>query len=107
MLAMAAVSATLEAIEDDGMIANARTVEQHLRDSLAGAAGVKAIRGKGCLIGIEFDGPCGPMHSKLLENKIITGTSSDPKVLRLLPPLNVTADEIDLLTRVLSYRDNS
>ena len=102
MLAMAAVVATLEAIEQDNMIANARTVEQHLRDSLSGASGVVAVHGKGCLIGIEFEGPCDPVHKKLLENKIITGTSSDPRVLRLLPPLCVTTDEIDRLSEVLA-----
>jgi acetylornithine aminotransferase/acetylornithine/N-succinyldiaminopimelate aminotransferase len=60
MLAMAAVVATLEAIEQDNMIVNARNVEQHLRDSLAGAKGVVAIHGKGCLLGIEFEEACGP-----------------------------------------------
>ncbi|MEP6788108.1 MAG: aminotransferase class III-fold pyridoxal phosphate-dependent enzyme [Acidobacteriota bacterium] len=102
MLAMAAVVATLETIENDSMIANARAVEHHLRDSLAGISGIVSIKGKGCLLGIEFDGPCAPMHAKLLENKIITGTSSDPNVLRLLPPLCVSVDEINLLVEVLS-----
>ncbi|MEP6847724.1 MAG: aminotransferase class III-fold pyridoxal phosphate-dependent enzyme, partial [Acidobacteriota bacterium] len=102
MLAMAAVVATLEAVESDGMIANARAVEQHLRESLTGVKGVIAVHGKGCLLGIEFDEACGPTHKKLLENKIITGTSSDPKVLRLLPPLCVSSDEVDRLVEVLS-----
>ncbi|CAN5350750.1 aminotransferase class III-fold pyridoxal phosphate-dependent enzyme [soil metagenome] len=102
MLAMAAVLATLEAIDADNMIANARMVEHHLRDSLASVPGVVAIHGKGCLIGIEFDEPCGPVHKKLLTNKIITGTSSNPKVLRLLPPLCVNVDEINMLVEVLS-----
>lgn len=101
MLAMAAVVATLEAIEDDKMIANARTVEQHLRGALADVKGVNAIHGKGCLLGIAFDGPCAPIHKSLLEHKIITGTSSNPKVLRLLPPLSVTANELELLCEVL------
>jgi acetylornithine/N-succinyldiaminopimelate aminotransferase len=102
MLAMAAVLATLETIEDDDMITNARKIEQHLRDSLAGSPGVFAVRGKGCLLGIEFEDKCVPVHAKLLENKIITGTSSDPKVLRLLPPLCTTVDEIDLLVQALT-----
>ena len=102
MLAMAAVVATLEAIESDNMIDNARTVEHHLRDSLSGAPGVVAIHGKGCLLGIEFDGPCSPVHKKLLAANIITGTSSNPNVLRLLPPMCVSVDEINLLVEVLS-----
>lgn len=102
MIAMAAVLATLEAIESDGMIDNARRVGLHLRDSLTGNAGLRSIKGRGCLIGLEFDEPCSGIHTKLLENKIITGTSSDPHVLRLLPPLCVSIDEIDLLVEVLA-----
>ena len=101
MLAMAAVVATLEAIESDDMIANVRLVEQHLRDSLASSARVRAIRGKGCLLGIEFDGPCGLIHRKLLDKNIITGTSSDPNILRLLPPMMVGMDQVDMLVEAL------
>ncbi len=102
MLAMAAVVATLEAIDDESMIDNARAIEQHLRDSLASVPSILSIRGKGCLLGIEFDGPCAPIHAKLLENKIITGTSSDPNVLRLLPPLCVKINELDKFVEVLA-----
>jgi acetylornithine/N-succinyldiaminopimelate aminotransferase len=101
MIAMAAVQATLEAIEDDGMIANAKAVEQHLRNSLSDISRVVGVRGKGCLLGIEFDGSCQPFHEKLLDHQIITGTSSDPNVLRLLPPLCTKKEEIDLLIEVL------
>lgn len=102
MLAMAAVLATLEAIERDGMIANARVVENHLRTRLNADPHIVSVRGKGCLIGIEFDGPCGAAQARLLDNKIITGTSSDATVLRLLPPLSVTTEQIDLLADVLA-----
>lgn len=102
MMAMAAVLATLEAIEFDNMIVNAGQIEQHLRDSLSGVRGIVAVHGKGCLLGIEFDGPAAPIHTKLLEKKILTGTSSIPNILRLLPPLCVTRDEIDLLIDALT-----
>lgn len=101
MLAMAAVIATLEAIEQDGMLSSALSAEQKVRISLADFPGISAIRGKGCLLGIEFDDNCSAVHKKLLDNKIITGTSSDARVLRLLPPLCVTPDEIDLLVEAL------
>lgn len=104
MIAMAAVVATLEAIEQGGMVANANAIEQHLRDSLTSVSSVRSIKGKGCLIGIEFDGPSVAVHQKLLDNRIITGTSSDPNVLRLLPPLSVTVDEINELVEVLTVQ---
>jgi acetylornithine aminotransferase/acetylornithine/N-succinyldiaminopimelate aminotransferase len=94
MLAMAAVVATLEAIEADGMLANARAVEGFLRESLAGVPGVARVRGRGLLLGVEFNEPVSAEVNKaLLERRIITGTSSDPKVLRLLPPLCLTTGE--------------
>ena len=102
MIAMAAILATIEAIEVDGMVANAKAVEEHLREALSGAKCVIAVHGKGCLLGIEFEDPCAPIHAKLLEHKIITGTSSNAKVLRLLPPLSVSTGEIDLLIRAIN-----
>jgi acetylornithine aminotransferase/acetylornithine/N-succinyldiaminopimelate aminotransferase len=102
MLAMAAVSATLEAIEADGMLGNARAVEAFLRESLAGVAAVAAVHGRGLLLGVEFAEPIAAKVNKaLLERRIITGTSSDPKVLRLLPPLCVTKEEAGLFVEAL------
>jgi acetylornithine aminotransferase/acetylornithine/N-succinyldiaminopimelate aminotransferase len=102
MLAMAAVSATVNAIEEEGMIENAGAIESYLREELKSVPGIKGLRGKGCLLGIEFTENCKSIHQKLLDNKIITGTSSDPNVLRLLPPLSVKKEEIDLLIDVLA-----
>ena len=79
----------LEAIENEGMIANAKQIENHLRERLQEIEEVAAVHGKGCLIGIEFGDNAKAVHSKLLENMIITGTSSVPNILRLLPPLCV------------------
>jgi acetylornithine aminotransferase/acetylornithine/N-succinyldiaminopimelate aminotransferase len=94
MLAMAAVVATLEAIEEDGMLANARDVERYLREHLAGVAGIASVRGRGLLLGVEFEEPVAAgVQKSLLERRIITGTSSDARVLRLLPPLCLTTDE--------------
>ena len=102
MLAMAAVLATLEAIENDKMRENISEIENYLRERLKEIEEVVALHGKGGLLGIEFSENCKPFHAKLLENKIITGTSSNPNVLRLLPPLCVKKEEIDLLIKVLA-----
>jgi acetylornithine/N-succinyldiaminopimelate aminotransferase len=101
MLAMAAVLATIEAIENDKMRSNIEEIESYLRDQLKQIEEVVTLHGKGGLLGIEFADNCKPIHAKLLENKIITGTSSNPNVLRLLPPLCVKKEEIDLLIDAL------
>ena len=95
MLAMAAVTATLEAIENDGMLENVRRVEAYLRKRMAEVRGVVAVHGLGFLLGIEFEENAATVHKRFLERKIITGTSSNPKVLRLLPPLCLTEAHVD------------
>ena len=95
MLAMAAVTATLEAIENDGLLENVRRVEAYLRSRLREVEQVEAIHGLGFLLGIEFRENAAAVHKRLLERKIITGTSSNPKVLRLLPPLCLTEAHVD------------
>jgi acetylornithine/succinyldiaminopimelate/putrescine aminotransferase len=101
MLAMAAVRATLEAIETEGMLDNVKAVENYLRERLAGVSQVLRVRGLGLLLGIEFKERAAPVHQALLERHIITGTSSDVNVLRLLPPLCLKRDEVDLFVAAL------
>ncbi len=101
MIAMAAVTATLEAIENDGMLNNVREMEAYLRERLQQLERVVKVRGRGLLLGLEFADNAKLIHEALLEQKIITGTSSDPKVLRLLPPLCLGRTEVDLLIEAL------
>ena len=101
MLAMAAVTATLEAIENDRLLENVKTVEAYLRERLRDVEQVVAVHGLGFLLGLEFAEKAAPVHQALLERKIITGTSSNPNVLRLLPPLCLQTAEVDLLVEAL------
>ena len=102
MIAMAAVAATLEAIEQDQMLANVREVEAYLRRRLKEVEQVVSVRGLGFLLGIEVLEKAATVHKALLDRKIITGTSSDPKVLRLLPPLCLKRAEVDQFVDALS-----
>jgi acetylornithine/N-succinyldiaminopimelate aminotransferase len=102
MIAMAAVTATLEAIENHQMIENVRTVEAYLRERLQEIEQVVNVRGRGFLLGLEFADKAKPIHEALLEHKIITGTSSDANVLRLLPPLCLQRAEVDLFIDALA-----
>src|ERR1051325_1210188 len=94
MIAMAAVVGTLEAIENDEMLANVREVESYLRCRLSEIEQVVSVQGRGFLLGLEFADTAKPVHEALLERKVITGTSSNPKVLRLLPPLCLQKDQV-------------
>ena len=102
MIAMAAVNATLEAIEDDGMLANVRAVESYLRERLREVEQGVNVRGRGFLLGLEFADSAKTIHQALLAKKIITGTSSNPKVLRLLPPLTLSESEVDMFVDALA-----
>jgi acetylornithine aminotransferase/acetylornithine/N-succinyldiaminopimelate aminotransferase len=101
MIAMAAVVGTLEAIEADGMLANVRETESHLRRRLHEIERVVSVHGRGFLLGLEFADKARPVHEALLGKNVITGTSSDPKVLRLLPPLCLGRAEVDVFVDAL------
>jgi acetylornithine/succinyldiaminopimelate/putrescine aminotransferase len=101
MIAMAAATATLEAIESDRMLENVREVESYLRERMKEIEQVVAVHGRGFLLGLEFVDNAKTIHAALLEQRIITGTSSDPKVLRLLPPLCLGKSEVDLFAEAL------
>jgi len=88
--------ATLEAIEEEGLLANAERmgtlVMQGLREALAGVAGVKEIRGRGLMIGVELDRPCGEIVARSLAAGLVVNVTAD-RVIRLLPPLVITEAE--------------
>jgi len=89
-LVSVAALTTLEAIESEGLLANAarqgEAIMQGLAREFAGVAGVKDIRGRGLMIGIELDRPCGDLVRRGLEAGIVINVTAD-KVVRLLPPL--------------------
>jgi acetylornithine/succinyldiaminopimelate/putrescine aminotransferase len=62
---------------------------------------VRAVHGLGFLIGLELDGPAAPVQQALWQRRVLTGTSTDPGTLRLLPPLSFSPDEAALLLAAL------
>ncbi len=95
-VACAAALATIEVIEREGLIENAVRVGARLVRG-ARALGVRQVSGRGLLLGLHLDRPAAEVQRALFAQRIITGTASDPKVLRLLPPLSFSADEADRL----------
>ena len=99
-LACVAALATLAVIEDEGLAARAAKLGDIIREGiaakLAGVAGIKDIRGKGLMIGIELDRPCGDLVERGLEAGLLINVTADT-VVRLLPPLNMKDAEVQLL----------
>jgi acetylornithine/succinyldiaminopimelate/putrescine aminotransferase len=96
----AAALANLGIIEREGLIQNAGTVGAYIRDEALGL-GVPAVQGRGLLIGLRFNQPAAEVQKALFAHRIITGTSADPDVLRLMPPLSFSKQEADLLLTAL------
>ena len=95
-LACAAALAVLDVIEGEGLIENAAKVGAHLLDELKKLPQLKDVRGRGLMIGVEFEQPIKELRSRLLhEQKVFTGVSGT-NVIRLLPPLCLSMDEADL-----------
>jgi acetylornithine aminotransferase len=103
-LAMRAGVETIKIMEEDGLLANAQHVGEHLmgtlRRELAGEAGVVEIRGQGLMIGIELDRPCGVILNRALDAGLLLSVTAD-KVVRLLPPLVFTPAQADELVGIL------
>ncbi len=103
-LAMRAGVETIQIMEEDGVLANATAVGEHLRAALtaalAGEAGVKEIRGRGLMLGIELHMPCGDLLKRAADNGLLISVTAD-SVIRLVPPLIMTAEEADEVVAIL------
>jgi acetylornithine/N-succinyldiaminopimelate aminotransferase len=92
----AAALATLDVIEREGLVENAIRIGERLARG-ARALGIRRVSGRGLLLGLHLERPAAEVQRALFERRIVTGTASDPRVLRLLPPLSFSEDEADLL----------
>ena len=94
-LACAGALAVLDVIEREKLIENAAAVGQYLLDELGRLPQIKEVRGKGLMIGLEFDFPIQELRKRLIyEQHVFTGCSGT-HVLRLLPPLSLSFTEAD------------
>ncbi len=92
----AAALANIAVIERDGLIENAVGVGGYLTEG-ALKIGVSRVSGRGLLLGLHLGRVAAGVQRALFEHRILTGTSTDPEVLRLLPPLSFSRDEANIL----------
>ena len=104
-LAMRAGLETIRIMEEDGLLANAARVGDHLRGALArafdGVAGVSEIRGQGLMIGIELDRPCSELIRRAADAGLLLSVTAE-RVIRLVPPLILTNAEADEIVALLA-----
>ena len=97
-LAMRAGVETLRIMEEDGLLANAQRVGEHLqqalRQGLQGVAGLVEVRGQGLMIGVQLDRPCGVLTQRAADAGLLISVTAD-SVIRLVPPLIMTIAEAD------------
>jgi acetylornithine/succinyldiaminopimelate/putrescine aminotransferase len=100
-LACAVIEAVLEAIETEGLLERVRRVGAYIRKTCV-VGPVRAHQGAGLLTGLITTRPAKDVQAELLEQRILTGTSSDPHVLRLLAPYILEEPHVDLLRDALA-----
>ncbi len=102
-LACAAGIAVLDVLKLENLMGNASTLGTYFLSQLKKITGIKNVRGKGLMIALELPFTVADFRKEMLyEHKIFTGSSSDPNVLRILPPLNISKIEVDYFIQKLT-----
>jgi len=103
-LACAAGLAVIETIAQENLVERAATAGKQLQDklvqALASVPGVTEIRGKGLMIGIQLEKPCKQLMAEALQQGLLISVQSE-HVIRLLPPLTISDEQIDTITGTL------
>ena len=100
-LAAALVSTVIRVIREENLLERVRRLSDRIR-SEAAVGPVTRVRGRGFLLGLVCSRPAREVRNALLEHGVFAGTSSDPAVLRLMPPLTLLDEEVSSLTAALA-----
>lgn len=96
-LACAAVLAVLEIIEKENLIENAAEIGAYFKSKAAAIPQVERVKGRGLMIGLEFGFEVSDLRKRLIyRQKMFTGSAKDKYVLRILPALNISKEQLDL-----------
>lgn len=102
-LACAASLAVLEVIENERLMLNVNRLGEYAKSELEHIPEVKEVRGKGLMLGAEFDFPVADLRKRLLfDHKIFTGAAANKNTLRLLPSLAVKKEELNQFFEALN-----
>ncbi|MCG3127849.1 MAG: [LysW]-aminoadipate semialdehyde transaminase [Phycisphaerae bacterium] len=105
-VACAALLAVLDEIQRENLVERAAELGRIMHDMLR-VGPVSEVLGRGCLIGLRVRPPAAALHAALLQRGFITGTSADPGVVRLMPPINTPAEAVRELARCLQHSESA
>jgi acetylornithine/succinyldiaminopimelate/putrescine aminotransferase len=100
-MACAVAEAVIDTIESESLLANVRQVSAYIRSSCI-IGPVTGIQGAGFLLGLKTSRPAKEVQAALLAKNILTGTSGDPNILRLLPAYILNEGHVDALSDALA-----
>ncbi len=101
-LACAATLSVLEVIKNEDLMQNATDISQYFLEKAKQLPKLKAIKGRGLMIGLEFDFPIAELRKQLIfKHHIFTGSAKNQNLIRILPPLTVKKSHIDTLFNAL------
>ena len=100
-MACAVMEAVIEAIESENLLERVRRVSAYIRETCI-VGPVTGHQGAGFLTGLRTTRPAKEIQAELLECGILTGTASDPNILRLLPAFILEEEHVDILRDTLS-----
>ena len=96
-LACVASSTVLEVIEEQNLMQNAKKISAYFMEKAKEISEIKNMKGRGLMLGLEFDFPIADLRKKLIfTHKIFTGSAKNPYLLRILPPLTIKKEHVDL-----------
>ncbi|OSY88074.1 acetylornithine aminotransferase [Tenacibaculum holothuriorum] len=95
-LACAASLAVLKVLQDENLLQNASEISQYFMEKANDQPYLKRLKGRGLMLGLEFDFPVAELRKNLIfKHQIFTGSAKNPNLLRILPPLTVQRKHID------------
>jgi acetylornithine/N-succinyldiaminopimelate aminotransferase len=100
-MACAVAEAVIDTIESESLLANVRQVSAYIRSSCI-IGPVTGVQGAGFLLGLKTSRPAKEVQAALIAKNILTGTSGDPKILRLLPAYILNEGHVDILSDALA-----
>ena len=100
-MACAVAEAVIDTIESESLLANVTEVSNYIRSTCV-VGPVTGTQGAGLLLGLKTSRPAKEIQTALMEKNILTGTSGDPRILRLLPAYILNEGHVDLLADALA-----